>query len=113
MSETLLDETSDDLDGTAISTTVVRGENPQSTTFRCINTLDTSVDMTVKGTHGEDENYNHLQELETVSLSAGDSTKQFGGSRTTEEWERVEITLSFGANPSAGSVLVTQMGGDA
>lgn len=83
-------------------------EGDDATAVKVVNTLDQGVDVTLEATDYADANFAEAYQVESQSLTAGDTDPQvalLGASFGAPlDWYRVTVTVSGTTDPTSGSV---------
>jgi len=111
MANELFNKDNTELDGNdeSISVTTSSTLDGDETLLHYYNSTNVSVSVTISGSRGGDDTFAEGVELNTESLSSGGTAGYFV---VDEPWDKVEVLLSPGSNPSSGSISVHKMVGN-
>lgn len=103
MAKTIYEKDNSDLDGSTEAVDKDTKGFSAKHLWHVVHDLDTTVTVTFYGTHEDDDDFSDgVQIGQTDLASGGDSDFE----TLTDPWEKTRIELSYGANPSSGSITV-------
>jgi len=103
MAQSIYEKSSRDLDGsTETVNTGTKGRKAEHL-WHISHNLNVSVTATFYGTHDADDDFSDSIELGQNSLTSGGDQKF---ETMSDPWEQIRIELSYGGNPSSGSITV-------
>lgn len=109
MAKTIFDKDNTELDGTdeVVEQNVTTTLEGDTTLFHYYNGTNVSVDATLVGSAAQDSDFSKGIQLDSATISSGGNADFYV---VSDPWETVELTLSFGGDPTSGSVQVYRMG---